>query len=394
MIGVVADDLTGAAELGAVGWRYGLSSEVLVAGRPGGGSELVCVDTDSRGCPPEEAGRRAATAARELRSAGAKWIYKKVDSVLRGQIVAELEAVMRELSLPRTLLVPVNPSLGRVIRQGHYLVQGKPIHETDFRFDPEYPRRSSEVGQLLGNSISAAIHVCRADESLPPAGIIVGEAASADDLQRWASRRAESTLLAGGADFFAARLTAAGFQAADRSEDSPPAASSDKKLFVSGSTSEACHEFVTRSREQGVPVFSLPPEVAQGRGFAATVRQQLADQIVAALRAKPGAILSIGLPLVSEPSIARQLTGHLTDLAQAVLARTQGIHVHVEGGATAASLIRRMNWTRLKVVRELAPGVVLLRPDSDPPGLLTLKPGSYRWSETEWKPVAGGESPA
>ncbi len=33
MIGVIADDLTGAAELGAVGLRHGLQAEIIEAGQ-------------------------------------------------------------------------------------------------------------------------------------------------------------------------------------------------------------------------------------------------------------------------------------------------------------------------------------------------------------------------
>src|ERR1017187_6495349 len=115
MIGVIADDLTGAAELGAVGLRHGLRAEIVRSGKPGGAADLVCVDTDSRSCPPAEAAKRAAAAAKFLRGAGAKWIYKKVDSVLRGNVTAEVEAVMMQLDFNRALLLPANPSLGRII---------------------------------------------------------------------------------------------------------------------------------------------------------------------------------------------------------------------------------------------------------------------------------------
>ena len=39
MIGVIADDLTGAAELGAVGRRLGLKAEILFNDRPSSGAE-------------------------------------------------------------------------------------------------------------------------------------------------------------------------------------------------------------------------------------------------------------------------------------------------------------------------------------------------------------------
>ena len=149
MIGVIADDLTGAAELGAIGWRHGLRAEIVRSGKPGGTADLVCVDTDSRACEPDVAAKRAAGAAKLLRAAGAKWIYKKVDSVLRGQVTAEVEAVMKQLKLTRALLLPANPSLGRTIRGGEYFLHGKPLHKTEFAHDPHFPRRSSQVLRLV-----------------------------------------------------------------------------------------------------------------------------------------------------------------------------------------------------------------------------------------------------
>jgi uncharacterized protein YgbK (DUF1537 family) len=101
MIGVVADDLSGAAEIGAVGLRHGLIAELVVSGQPSGRADLVCMDTDSRSCTSDEAGQRAAAAARQLVGAGAQHIYKKVDSVLRGRVLPELEAMMKSFARPR-----------------------------------------------------------------------------------------------------------------------------------------------------------------------------------------------------------------------------------------------------------------------------------------------------
>ena len=105
MIGVIADDISGAAEIAGVGLRLGLRAEVLVKGRPSGNADMVCIDTDSRCCSASEAARRAAAAAKLLRRAGAKWIYKKVDSVFRGQVAAEILAIRKELRL-KTVLRP------------------------------------------------------------------------------------------------------------------------------------------------------------------------------------------------------------------------------------------------------------------------------------------------
>ena len=204
MIGVIADDLTGAAEIGAIGWRYGLRAEVILNRQVGGEANLVCVDTDSRSCAPAEAARRAEAAARLLACAGARWIYKKVDSVLRGEVTREVEAAARKLGFGLALVVPANPSFGRVIRDGCYYIRDRPIHETEFAFDPEHPRLSCDVRDLVKPAKTLPIHVCRSRDTLPSSGIVIGEAETAMDLRRWAGKRSPELLPAGGAEFFAA----------------------------------------------------------------------------------------------------------------------------------------------------------------------------------------------
>src|SRR5580765_6323598 len=161
MIGVIADDLTGASELGGIGLRHGLKAEVVLQGECKAKADLLCLDTDSRSCTAKEAARRAAVAARKLRKSGACWIYKKVDSVLRGNVLAEVRAIQKALGLRSTLLIPANPRFGRVIRDGKYFVKGKPIHQTDFARDPEYPRKSPNVLKMLGVTKAGGVSVMR-----------------------------------------------------------------------------------------------------------------------------------------------------------------------------------------------------------------------------------------
>jgi len=394
MIGVIADDLTGAAELSGVGLRYGLRAEVVTELQSRSDSELICVDTDSRAGLPAEAGRRAAEAGGKLAASRAHWIYKKADSVLRGHILVELEAMMNQLGLKRALLVPANPSLERVVRNGQYFVRGKPIHQTDFRLDPEYPRYTSSVGELLGASGARSVHVCGTDDPLPLRGIIIGEAETTDDLRHWASRRDGATLMAGAAEFFATLLEASGLPRANlcprRDKDlhlrrvpiaiaAAGTAALRPELFVCGSASEACRNFVAESRRRGVPVFGLPEGLARGDDFTPEKCELLAEQVAEAIRTSPRIILEIGLQPVSDPRVSRQLANQLVELVRAVLLRAHVKHVYAEGGATGASLMRGMDWTRLRVVREIAPGVVTFQVVGDRRCLLTLKPGSYLW---------------
>jgi uncharacterized protein YgbK (DUF1537 family) len=381
MIGVIADDLTGAAELGALGWSRGLHAEVIVTGNPSCQADLVCLDTDSRSCLPAEAARRAASAASVLVESRADWVYKKVDSVLRGNVVGEIAAIMRQLRLKLALVVPANPSLGRVIRGGRYFVRGRPLDETEFARDPEHPRRSSLVLQLLADYEGVPVRVGRLGDSLPPTGIVVGEVEAAADLQQWGARRSTGMLLAGGAEFFGALLAATGCAMTGSMEDPEPASAAGTELFVCGSISDSCRAFVRRAQDCGTPVFSLPEELARGMQFTAELAEAIAQSALVALRSQRRVILHSGLDRVGEPALAKLLAVYLVQVAERVLRETRVGQVYAEGGTTAAELVRRMGWGRLKVLRELSPGVATLTADDNRALQLTIKPGSYLWPE-------------
>jgi len=424
MIGVIADDLTGAAEIGAVGLRHKLRAEVVLAGEPSGEADLVCLDTDSRACAPGEAAERAARAARRMRQHRAGWLYKKTDSVLRGNVTPEIEAIVAALGLDGVLLVPANPSLGRTIVGGHYFVRGQLVHETEFARDPKYPRLSSHVRELVGTPATLPLLVRRAEEGLPERGIVIGDAANLTDLRQWAALRQHGWLMAGGADFFGALLTeetaggisqatsesahlplprrgGEGRRVGERIEEEPRTSNAlltlrlspsegergetdcrpAKELFVCGSASEVTRDFVARQKARRVRMFSLPPEVASGGSFEAGRLTSLVDEVVAGLKGADRVILHISLPPMKDLAIAEILALHLVRVAEQVIPLAGVGHVFAEGGATAVGLARQMAWHRFQVTAELAPGVVTLSPHGGSFTLLTIKPGSYPWPE-------------
>jgi len=381
MIGVIADDLTGAAELGAVGLRHGLRAEIVVKGGPSGEADLVCVDTDSRSCAAEEAGRRAASAAKLLREARASWIYKKVDSVLRGQVTAEVESVMKQLRLKRALLLPANPSLGRKIRDGRYFIRGRLIHKTEFARDPEHPRTSARVLELLQPSPTTPICVSNLCAALPESGIVVGEAATSQEVERWAVARDPQTLPAGGAEYFGALLAAEKPESAFPAAGVFPGGTAPRELFVCGTASQSSRKFVAAARERGTPVFSLPLELAWSAGFTPGAAEVISQRVMAMFQSESRVILNVGLPPVREAAAARRLSDHLVQIAGRVLREVAIGHVYAEGGATAAELVQDMGWARLSVLREEAPGVATLAIEGNEAQLLTVKPGSYAWPE-------------
>jgi len=56
----------------------------------------------------------------------------------------------------------------------------------------------------------------------------------------------------------------------------------------------------------------------------------------------------------------------------------------VEGGATAAAIIKRLNINRFLPVNEFDTGVIRMKVDKNDGLFLTLKPGSYDWPPHIW----------
>ncbi len=382
MIGVIADDLTGAAELGTVGLRHGLRAEIIQRGQEVNPVELVCLDTDSRSCDPGEAGRRAAAAAALLQEAGARWIYKKVDSVLRGQVTAEVEAVSRQLRLDRALLLPANPALGRVIRNGEYFVKGKPLHRTEFATDPEYPRRSAQVIRLLGAPEQFLLRLANGERTVAANTLLIGQTDSSEQVHEWAGARADNCLMAGGSEFFGALLgrefpgaTAVRAEKIDFSEG--------LELFICGSASKSVQTLVKAAKAAHVPVVGLPKELIWDMNFTPEACQVISQRVLTAFTKSRRVVLRVGLPPAHNAAVAGRLAPHLVDIAEKVLGQLAVKNIFAEGGATSAELVRRMRWPRLQVIREWAPGVATLAVAGRGAGSqwLTIKPGSYAWPE-------------
>lgn len=145
---VIADDLTGAADTGAAFVRAGLTT--LVTLQPGllPPADVLVISTNSRHLVEEEARSRvrgAVEGLRGLRQEG-DWVYKKVDSTLRGHVGAELAEVMHGLGIRRVLVSPAFPDQKRTTIGGRQLVNGVPLEATPF--ESEVP--TSDLLALFG----------------------------------------------------------------------------------------------------------------------------------------------------------------------------------------------------------------------------------------------------
>jgi len=130
-IGVVADDLTGACDTGIQFKKYGLETFVLISPYHSRGfsenTEAMVLDTESRNDPPEVAYKKVRKATGTLKDAQTEFFYKKVDSTLRGNIGRELDAMLDVSGAEAAIVAPAFPENGRITVGGYQLVEGVPL---------------------------------------------------------------------------------------------------------------------------------------------------------------------------------------------------------------------------------------------------------------------------
>lgn len=125
LVGVVADDLTGANDTAVQFSKQGFRAVVLLGlgsiSTQGLDADVVVVDTASRDSPPDSAAHAARAATAALRASGVALLYKKLDSTLRGNVATEIQAVVDAFDSPACLVAPAFPALQRVTLGGYQL---------------------------------------------------------------------------------------------------------------------------------------------------------------------------------------------------------------------------------------------------------------------------------
>jgi uncharacterized protein YgbK (DUF1537 family) len=382
MIVVIADDLTGAAELGGIGLRYGLDVEIVTSINSKSNAGLLVIATDTRSMPKRQALMEMAEVTAALYEIKPDLIFKKVDSVLRGHVIAELNTHLYQLGLKRALLVPTNPAFGRTLTNGCYFINGEPIHLSSFANDPEFAITSSDVIEMLRVQENE-VHVHTKDDELPLSGIVVGDCTTNEDLQSWIARAGKDMLLAGGSGLFTALLKSLNLKQATE-----PGGNSEimqSALFVCGSTFINSKQLVEKVNSSNGPVSYMPVDIVKAVNPSESQYEKWADDVITLLKKHKKAIIAIQEGTTKDIEIsARSLRSKTAMVVEKIFQKAAINELLVEGGATAAAIIKRLNFNSFTPVNEFNTGVIRMKINTKNNLFLTLKPGSYDWPPHIW----------
>jgi uncharacterized protein YgbK (DUF1537 family) len=322
---VLADDATGALECASLLAGLELDASIAISDLP---VPLVAqgirvVDTESRHLSPENAAIRIRQWLIPIQANQRTHVFKKTDSTLRGNIAAELVAMLAVTGSRPIVYVPAYPALGRTVHEGTLFVRGIPVAETEFGDDARDPVHSSQIVDLFPRELRHLIITVPHATALAAAlgrrssKILICDAASNDDLQQLASVLQETAPLAPVA-------SPAGFIRAWAALGSyprrvPPAFPQPKKWLV------VCGSRHPQSRRQS--------GIAEASGLH---------------------VIQSGMDTMHSPEL---VASGLAGQALAFIGNEKPDAVLIMGGDTVRALWRAMGLTALIPLPELLPGI-------------------------------------
>lgn len=357
LIGVVADDLTGACDTAAQFRRAGGRVAVLldlVEGEPlPTGWDVLTLTTESRRALPTIAARLTREAVRRLRDAGAKRFYAKIDSVLRGAPGGIVEAAAMECHVPYVLVAPAFPAQGRTVTGGW-------VRRDDLAVVDGMAKLSETAIASIGHIPLRAIRSSMTAIAISPGllsdsvALLLADSEKDDDLWTLAEYAAstELSLVAGSAGF--ARFIAPFWCWETTDETDEEAAWAEREgpvLVVIG----------TRSPHTQAQLAYLRQDEYADVVTVVTVAQDAPDDALPDLRAaladSPIVVAALAVP--NDTAVTDDALGGLARVVTAVAGERGDdlCGLVATGGATALAICRAAGAHLLRVVDEVLPGI-------------------------------------
>lgn len=376
---IIADDFTGALDTGVQFASYGALTCVVTNPNcdyleAGDRCQVLVVDVESRHMTADGAYGAVFRATCKAMDAGFTYIYKKTDSALRGNVGAELAAVLDAAKADSMAVFPSFPEMGRITRNGVQYIDGVPVAESVFGQDPFEPVKHSSVKDIIGEQTDKPVILHpTGDTGCAGSGIHVYDAAADSDLRRAASAlksAGELHLMAGCAGF--ASVLPELLEMTAQKPEMPPL--TGKLLTICGSVNLITKAQMDAAERAGALRLSLSPDQKLAGDWAKTPDGR---RVIAGWTERIGkvsnAIIECGVNDRDETSErAKQLgltlrqtreriAGAMGGVLQQVLDMGLDRDVLVTGGDTLLAFMNKVGLDTLTPLGEPVQGVVLSR---------------------------------
>jgi uncharacterized protein YgbK (DUF1537 family) len=383
LLACIADDLTGATDLGVTLAREGLSV-VQVNGVPA--PDLVPPQTDavvvalkSRTNAPEEAVAWSLQSLEWLRRAGAERFYFKVcssfDSTPRGNIGPVADALLAALGAKFALVTPAYPRNARTVVRGNLYVGDVPLAESGMRNHPLTPMTDSNLVRVLGAQTKGRVGLieCGAAVRERCAALraegcryAIVDATRDEHLIAAGEVCAEMPLAVGGAGLAMGIARALAKGAPRRAAHALPVVKG-AAVILAGSCSEATLGQVEAARGRFASL-KLDPENLDVPAALAWAKPKLG--------AEPVMIYTSAPPIERAAGRADAIEHAFRDLARGLAAAGVRRFV-VAGGETSGAVAEALGVRALAIGPEIAPGVPWTASLGGEPLWLALKSGNF-----------------
>lgn len=366
---IIADDFTGANDTGVQLRRRGLATSVIFAGKKlPVGTGCVVIDTESRGSTPGAAAAAVSSACVNLNFDDYKYVIKKVDSTLRGNIAAEVAAMDSYYKPELVIFAPALPALGRTTENGVHCLKGVPLTQTELAKDPKNPVTEDNINRLLSAAYTESVtHVSlsevRGDFSLDAGRVYTFDAVSDEDMRRIISA-AKAT---GKRTLYIGTAAMADNIMALESTIAPA-------FGVIASVSDVTGGQVRSAEAAGIKSVVVPfHEILSGAKTRAEYVSEAIESLKAGYdtmvvssstldRADLDAAKSVGEKLgMTLPQVSDFVRGEMGALAAAVLEGSVVSGVFVTGGDTALGLLEALGADGSEILSEVSVGIPMMR---------------------------------
>ena len=368
--GVIADDLTGAMDAGAGFAVKGLNTIVIFGDSPIPEATVAVVSTDSRVVASLTAYQKVQKEARKL---AGLYVYKKIDSTLRGNIGQELRAVMDALGTEKAVVSPAFPDNKRSVVGGRLLVDNVPVDKTSFVEDPVSPVTEAHIPTLLykqGGFEVGSIGLDDVEKGPSYIGrqilnnkhrVIVIDAVEQVHLKYIAEALAmgSSSWLPCGSAGLAMELPLAFGYKQREMEPVEPMVSGKPVLIVVGSRHETSVRQIRMAETHlGLSLIPVEPgEFVRRQGRLAR-EGQLAREVGEFLRCGRNVIITSAFSQYM-PILKGTIARILAEIAVRAVRQREVAGLVLTGGDVAREICEALSVNGIKILRELEPGVVV-----------------------------------